>query len=69
MIHLNTYVMGLRPLQMFLFFQCVDRFRRQIPTSKSVTALKELKLLVDAFFTCRKILDSHTAVSCKNKQQ
>ena len=31
-IHLNTYVMGLRPLEIFLLLQCGDR--RQIWTTK-----------------------------------
>ena len=42
MIHLNTYVMGLRPLEIFLLLQCEDRlwssesdvYRRQILTTK-----------------------------------
>ena len=29
LIHLNTYVMGLRPLEIFLFLQCGDLCRRQ----------------------------------------
>ena len=41
-IHLNTYVMGLRPLEIFLLLQCGDRlqssesdvYRRQILTTK-----------------------------------
>ena len=43
LFHLNTYVMGLWPLEIFKFFQCGDRLytsesdvcRRQILTSKN----------------------------------
>ena len=36
LIHLNTYVMGLRPLEIFLLFQRGDRlYRRQILTTKA----------------------------------
>ena len=42
LIHLNTYVMGLRPLEIFLLLQCGDRlhssesdvYRRQILMTK-----------------------------------
>ena len=42
LVHLNTYVMGLRPLHIFLVLQCGDRlqtsesdvYKRQILTSK-----------------------------------
>ena len=50
-IHLNTYVIGLRPLEMFLFFQCRDPvytseyavYRRQILTYKDGLRTERVK--------------------------
>ena len=49
-LYLNTYVMGLRPLEMFEFFQCGDRlyspesdvYRRQIVTYKNGRSAKRV---------------------------
>ena len=66
MFHLNTYAMGLWPLKIFLFSQCIDfsviDFRRQNLMStdgkfwrlKSIPALWDLRL-TDVFFTQQNI--------------
>ena len=54
MIHLNTYVMGLRPLAVFSFFQSGDRlymsesdvYRRQILTYRDDPRSERLKILI-----------------------
>ena len=51
-MHLNTYVMGLRPLEIFQFFQCEDRldtsesdvYRRQILTYKDGPRAERVKI-------------------------
>ena len=51
-LHLNIYVMGLRPLKMLKFFQCGDRlytsrsdvYRRQILTYKDGPRIERVKV-------------------------
>ena len=43
--HLNTYVMGLRPLEIFIFISVGTVFRRQILTSKHGLRAERVNIL------------------------